>query len=543
MHLLKRCSSIWRAERMLKSLVGIRFASMLSAGAGKDGKRKGASVAGMIVLVSLLAFIFAVFFLSIAAPLAIVLVPRGLSAEYFAVFNLLIFGIVFVLSVFETKSELFECRDNELLLSLPVKPRDIILSRALSVILLNLAEAMIVSLPAVIMFVIAGGGAWYIPSAVISACLVAILATALSSAVGYLVALISSRIKHNTIITVVLTLGFLALYFVGYSAFLGAIESLEENPDAAGDIVASTFGPIAFLGNISLLKPIETSIFIVISVGLPLLAWLVISKHYTKIITRKATLGKKEYVRRELSGSSLLVALSKKELAGFFSSATYILNGTMGAIFQIAIAAMLLISRDSIDALASVLEGIGGEGILELLVAVVLIGCSAVSSVSASALSFEGRNFWIIKSFPIPTEALIYSKLVPHLAIALPSSVISSVIAAIAIGASPAWWFFILLVPVAATFVFAMLGLILNIAMPRFDFVNVAQIVKQSMPVFIVTLGGMLMFLVLGGAALGLAVLLGSAVAAIIFSIIFVALFLVFYLVLTGPSKRRLERL
>lgn len=528
---------------MLKALIRVRIGSMFSGGAGKGGKRKRLSAAGMIAIFALLALTFAVFFLSIAAPLALVLVPMGLEAQYFAIFNLVTFGIVFVLSVFETKSELFECRDNELLLSMPIRPRDIVLSRAISVILLNLAEAMIISLPAVAMFVIAGGSAWYIPSAIISSVLIAMLATALSSAVGYLVALIASRIKHNTIITVLLTLGFLALYFVGYNAFLGAIEMLESDPDAAGDAIASTLAPLAFMGSISLFKPLETTMFVVICVGVVILAWAIISKHYIKIITRKATVGKKAYVRRELSGSSVLVALSKKELRGFFSNSAYILNGIMGALFQIVLAVMLVISRDSIGGLSVALGSFGGEGILELLCTVVLIGCSAMSTISASALSLEGKCFWIVKSSPIPTDALLYAKLVPHLAVSLPASLISSVIAAIAIGASPLWWLFMLLLPVVANLVFAMLGLILNIAMPKFEFANVAQVVKQSMPVFIITLGGMLLLLLIGGAALGLSLLLGSALAAVIISALFVVLLLIMYLILTGPSRRRLERL
>lgn len=533
----------WRTPIMIKALIRIRIGSMFSGGAGKDGKPKKRSVAGVIAIFALLALTFAVFFLSIAAPLALVLVPMGLAAQYFAIFNIITFGIVFVLSVFETKSELFECRDNELLLSMPIRPRDIVLSRAISVIILNLAEAMIISLPAVAMFVVAGGGAWYIPSAIISSALIAMLATALSSAVGYFVALIASRIKHNTIITVVLTLGFLALYFVGYNAFLGAIEMLEENPDKAGDAIASALAPMSFFGNISLFKPLETTIFVVISVGAALLAWAVISKHYIKIITRRATLGKKAYVRRELSGSSVLVALSKKELLGFFSNSAYILNGIMGALFQIVLAVMLLISRDSIEPISVALGAFGGEGILELLCTVVLIGCASMSAVSASALSLEGKNFWIIKSSPIPTDALIYAKLVPHLAVSVPTSIVSSVIAAIAIGASPIWWVFMLLLPIVANLVFAMLGLILNIAMPKFEFANVAQVVKQSMPVFIITLGGMLFLLLIGGAAIGLSLLLGPALAAIILSALFIALLLIMYLILTGPSKRRLERL
>lgn len=529
---------------MLKSLIKIRLLSLFSGGAGKDGKKKRLGTVGIVILMAFLLLTFAFFFLSIAASLSIVLVPAGLDSIYFAIFNILTFALVFVLSVFETKSELFECRDNELLLSLPVPPRAIVLSRSLTVIILNIGEALLVSVPALIMFVVMGGGAWYIPTVLISSVLLALLATALSSAVGYLVALISARMKNNTLITVVLTLGFLALYFVGYNAFLDTMTSIEENPDAAGDLISDAFGSIAFLGDISLLKPLPTTIFVVISVAIPLLAWFIISKHYTRIITIKVGESKKTYVRRELSSAPQLIALAKKELAAFFSSSAYILNGTMGAIFQIVIAVMLLVSRSEIAELSSLMGAAAGDGgAIPVLVTVLLVGCSSMVCISASALSIEGKRYWIIKSSPIPMETLMYAKLVPQLAISVPTALVSSILSAIAIGAEPLWWIFMILVPILACFVFAILGLILNIAMPKFDFVNDAQVVKQSMPVFILSFGTIFFTMALVFLAFVLIGAIGSLYTALIFAAFFILLFLAMYLILIGPSAKKLAKI
>ena len=143
---------------MLKPLIALRFGSLFSGGEAKNGKKSRFGRIGIIGLVSFLVLLFAFYFLMVADALAMLMVPLGFSAEYFAIFNLLAFTLIFILSIFETKSALFECRDNELLLSMPVRPRDIVLSRAITVLLMNVGEALLVGIPAVIMFVYHGGG-------------------------------------------------------------------------------------------------------------------------------------------------------------------------------------------------------------------------------------------------------------------------------------------------------------------------------------------------------------------------------------------------
>ena len=539
MPLSRRSSLSWRIRPMLKSLVKIRLGA-LTAG---SGKKRGLGTAGVIALAAFLVLMFIFYFAMMADMLASILVPLGYDSTYFAIFNLLIFCMVFLLSVFETKSELFECKDNDLLLSMPIRPRDIVLARSLTVVILNASEALIVSIPVTVMYVVRGGNPIYILSSLTSALLISLLATALSSAVGYLVALISSRLKHSTAVTVVLSLGFIALYLIGYTALMDALTSIESDPDAAGDAIGSAFGNLAVIGNISILKPIETSIFVVISLGSALLAWFVISKNYVRIITTKATDTKEAYVRRELVSGSAFRALARKELSLFFSNSTYILNGVVGALFQVLLVIILMTSSDDILEPLALVGIFEGDGTLELLITAVLVGCGSLSSISASALSLEGKCLWIIKSSPIKTSTVIGAKLVPHLAICLPASLISSVLAIIAVGAHPGWWAFMILVPVIASFMFAMLGLALNIAMPKLEFASTAQVVKQSMPVLIMTLGGMIFTAIVASLSIFGSMSIGSVLTAIIFSLLILIGFLVCYLVLTGPSVKRLEKI
>ena len=528
---------------MLKWLISIRL-SALFPGRGKRARTKGMGRAGVAAVVALLSLLVAFYMFMVSSMLAEVLIPRGYVAPYFAIFNLLGFSVVFMLSIFEVKSHLFECGDNELLLSMPIRPRDIVLSRALSVIILNIGESLVFALPAAISALIYGAKPWYIITATVAAVFVALLATALSCAAGYLVAAISARLRHNTLVSVLLSLVFLGLYFGGYGMLIGSLESLQSDAGAAADAMASAFSGISFIGEISIGNPIVMPIFVVISVGLSMLAWIIISKNYIKIITSKPKVEKKLYVKEELRMSGAFIAVAKKELALFSSSATYILNAGLGALFQVALSIMLLFGREQCLAVTEQLALIGlDKEAIYVAVGAILAGLGSMVTISASSISMEGKNYWIMKTSPISTEQMLYAKLVPHLALTMPSALISGILASIALELSAVWWVFVIFTSLVSSAAFAMLGLILNIAMPKLDYDSVVRVVKQSMPVFILSLGGMLLTLLLSTAAIFLSVLIGPLAAAASIAALFVAFFLAMYLVLCGPAVKKLERI
>ena len=126
---------------MIKILVKNRLSALFGTAVskGRDGAVKAGK--GRILLFSLLYLLLISLFAGMsvigAVTLGFVLIPIGASWLYFAIFFLVSFTLIFVLSIFETKSELFECKDNDLLLSMPIKPRDIVASRVLVVLIYN----------------------------------------------------------------------------------------------------------------------------------------------------------------------------------------------------------------------------------------------------------------------------------------------------------------------------------------------------------------------------------------------------------------------
>ncbi len=534
---------------MLKSLLSVRLKSFLTGflGKSKDGKVSVGRTIGMSILMAFLLLCFAIIVISVSAPMALLLVPMGLYAEYFGLMNIATFSIVFIFSIFETKSELFDCKDNELLLSMPIRPLDIVISRSATILILNAAEALFIMIPASILFVIFGGSAWYIPTSLLTAVIISLLATVLASAIGYLVAIIAKRFKNNSFITLGASLLFLFAYFFGYSAIMEMMLALEEtDPEVVLEMISGLLRPFAFIGKMSLFDPLYIIGLVVVTVAVTALAWSILSKNYIRIITASYTVAGKKYKAERLVSRSATLALAGKEVAAFFSNATYMLNGAIGVIFSVLIGIFAIISREelllAVDELTMLL-GVPSSGVAALAIVIVTTALTAFNGISASALSLEGKRFWIVKSAPVLAIDLLYAKLAPHLLICVPATLITSVLLGVALEISLPDWIFVIITPLVATIAFAMLGLVFNALWPKLEYENEAQVVKQSLPVFLTTLLPMLLLPLFFIGAVYFSLLLGTLITEIIFLGFNLALFLVLYLLLVGPIARRVDKM
>ncbi len=542
--------SLRAVSAMIKKLLGIRLLSILGALRGKrrDGSRGG--VGRMVLLAVLYLYLGGVFvfmFGGMAVLFAPSMILAGLDWLYFAIFMILSFSLVFVLSIFETKSELFDCRDNELLASMPISPRHIVISRTLTVLILNYIEAAVVLLPAIIVYALAGGSVLGIIGAALVFLLLPLLATSLSAAVGYLVALLSKKFKKNSFITVFISLVFLGLYFWGYSALMTLPESELENMDNILPALESALAPIRAVGLSALLHPVATPVFAVLCIGSAYIAYRLISAGYSGIIADRTSAKRSEYRVRAMKRSSALVALSKKELRRFFSSATYMLNGALGAVFTVALAVLALVNRGAIIAVAEELVsdipwGSASAALSPIMIAA-LVMLSSTVTVSSAALSLEGKCLWILKSMPVRARDVLFAKTVPHILVSCLPVLVAAPLLIIAVGASPIWWPFFFITPIAANVVSAFFGIMMNTALPKFEFENEAQPIKQSASVGLTTLILMLVGLAVVGVTAVLSLFGVGFIATLGVTALSVIFATVLGLIVSGPMARRFERL
>ncbi len=536
---------------MLKTLIYIKISGtlnvMLSGGVKNANKASNLKKVGFAAL-----YLFVIgIFVALCSLYAVILVPLadlGLSWLYFALFLLVAFSLVFFMSIFETKSELFESKDNDLLLSMPIRPRDIVNMRISVVLIYNYVETAVVMVPTVIVYAMYTGDIMGIIGGVISSLAIPLLATSLAAGVGALVAAISRKMKNKTLSTVILSLIFVISYIMLYSAMTEGMDNFIEDLGANAGALASTMSPVKFLGDAALLAPLEIIVLLAVCVGVSSLCYFIISKNYVKIVTDRKSQSKKAYKKTVSKKNTALISLTKKELGRFFSSATYILNGAMGLIFMVLIAVLALFGTGEINMLInSFFEDPMINSVMSSLLAPIFIGAiiffASLCTISSSALSLEGKNLWIIKSMPVKSYEVLLAKTLPHTIICAIPTLLTSIALGIVGKAGPFEMVFYILTPQVANIFNAFFGMFINTAFPKFDYENEAQPIKQSLATFVTMMGQM----VIGVGIMSLSILMAflglQTVAIIVQLLILIALSTVFAILLLIPMAKRFEKL
>lgn len=534
---------------MVKLLINNRLRAAIPALFGKNAKNKkgsgGKTGVGKIIGFSILAvYLIACFMfmsLSMALALAETVLQTGASWFYFGVFMLLDFAMIFFFSIFETKSELFECKDNDLLLAMPIKPRDIVASRVLVVVIYNYLEQILIMLPCIVVYAVYTRDAIGIIGALAVSLFIPLLSTALSSAVGYLIAMISRRIRRKTLVTTLISIVFMLAFFFGYSTLLDSMDSFMESTGDTLIILPESAPIVYYIGSAALFKPLSIIGLILLSVAFAALAYLLISKKFISITTYTGVSKKVEFKGEITKRKSPLFALAGKEMRKFFSSANYMTNSALGIIFALIVGVIAVIKRSELSEVISLLSGelgIHTEFIYPFVIcAAVMLSCMNMQS--ASALSLEGKNLWCLKSMPVSDREVLLSKVIPQIVTTVPPTFISSILFIIATSAPIKYWIFFILTPVLANVLFALLGLVMNVAFPKLEFENEVQPIKQSLAVFLTMMSQLVFSLIIIGLNAVVGILGFPIIAAFLTLGIIIGLTLLFYFILTGPCVRK----
>ena len=462
---------------LIKNRLSALFGALVSRGRG--GEVKSAPIwkkilVGLLIVALVGYFVFAITMMAIS--FAAILIPFGGDWLYYALIMLASLTVTFIMSIFETKSELFECKDNELLLSMPIKPADILISRILVVLIYNYAIDAVFMIPAIVVYGVYSLNVLGIIGGILAYLFIPLIGVSLASAVGFLVALISRHFKNKTAFTMVFAISFLVLYFWGYSYLVDGATEFFVYISGMLDSFKSEVPILDFIGSVALLDPLPLAIFVSLTAVLALVAFFVISHNYISIITSNSRGPRVQYKEKKLSNSGILGAIVKKEFRRFTSSSTYMLNGGLGFIMPLVLSVLAFVNAGDLRGFfVSTLD------FLIPFVAIAAVFSSSLGFMSACTLSLEGHSFWIIKSMPITSRAIVLGKTLPQIIISLPISVISGICISIAMGISPIYCIFIVLIGMFSSVAFAFLGIIFNILFPRFDFTSEAHVVKQSM--------------------------------------------------------------
>ena len=462
--------------------------------ASEKRKRSKGYAALIIAVIVFCALIYggmvAMFFVRICEPFC----ALGLGWFYFALAGILCFALCFIGSAFMSSYQLFRAKDNELLLAMPIKPGAILGSRTVALVLMNYLYGALVIIPAGIVWcVFAPVKPFGVVAFVIGSLLLPLMAVALSAFFGWLIAVASTRMKHKSLFTMIFSILFLGLYFWGYSKIFSYIQALIENGAEIAAAVKRAAPPAYWFGVACESGGVTEFILFVLCCIVPFaIAYAIIAANFTKITTTNRGMKKTKYREKTLKASGVRAALLKKEYTRLTSSPMYMLNAGLGLLFILALAVFVAVKRaDFTEIFGSLVPGDGQSALITGLMCAALAFCTSMTMISAPSVSLEGNKLWILRSSPAPTRDILRAKVLCHLTVALPVSVIASVILAAALGVGFENALFLVLVPAAATVFCAVLGVLLNLLFPKLDWINEVSAVKQGASVLLAMFIGM----------------------------------------------------
>ena len=458
----------------------------------KKGKRrsKGNLIGYLLVFAMLLVLLGAIFYM-LADWLGKPLVELQLGWLYYAMMGLLAIFFGVLGSVFNTYSSLYCAKDNELLLSMPVKPRDILIARLSGVYVMGFAYEALVYIPAMIVYC---RNVRVTPAVIISGLLVMLLLSffvlVLSCLLGWVVALISVHLKNKSYITVLISLAFIAAYYYVYGKAYEYVGLILQHAGVVGETIKNKIFPVYHMGMAATGNAKSLLYLALIIAGLVLLVYMILLHGFEKIMTTKKGEKKAVYKEDKFQAGNATSALFKKELKRFTSSANYMLNCGLGTVMMVIGAIVVIWKQDTIR---SVIREIGVLGMEEdlfvLLVAAALALMGTMNDITVPSISLEGKNLWILQSMPVSPWQVLKAKLKLHLVLTLVPMLICTACVEYVLMPDPFSAIMLVVLVVLVVLNSALSGLIIGLLMPNLNWTNETAAVKQSVGVLIALFG------------------------------------------------------
>jgi len=461
----------------------------------------------VLLMVVLLGGMFAAMSYSLCRPLAeadqlwLYFLIMGTIAIVFGVFG----------SVFSTYSGLYLAKDNDLLLSMPIKIGTVMLSRLLGVYIIGLMYSSVVLLPALIVELAVLP---FSPSRLIGALvfliLISVFIFTLSCLLGWVVAKISLKLKNRAIITVLVSLIFVGVYYVVYFKALDLISALIANAVSYGERIRGVSQALYIFGRAGegdWMAMLICTLFVAALFGA---MWYLLSRSFITIATSTAPV-KTHAAARPGRQHSAPTALLGKEFSRLTASPNYMLNCALGVLVIPAAGVLMLVRGGALlDVLSSVFAAKSGS--VSIICCAALCMFSSMNATAVPSVSLEGSNLWIAKSLPVPAWEPLRAKLRVQLILTLPSLLFCSVCFAIVLRAPLAETALLIALPQIFALFSAYFALWLDLRRPNLSWTNEIIPIKQGMNMLTYILGLWLVCAVIGLVYLILPLPFGAAV-------------------------------
>ena len=396
---------------------------------------------------------------------------------------------------------LFECKDNDLLLSLPIDKKSVFFVRIFKFYIFQLLYDLLFILPTycIYAYFVKPSAIFYIIS-IIMTLLLPIIPLIIASVIGYIIKIISINFKRQkniqTFISMVLLVG---VFYFSFNVD-NLVNNITNKASAINDAITSLYYPInLYISLITKFNFIDLIKLILINI-IPFIIFIYIASiYYFRIIFKT----NKNYVKKtknslDFKKRSSLNSLIKKEVKNYFSLPVYIVNTFFGMVLFIILTILLCTNVESfISILQSSTDIIITSELINKYAPFffyeMILFTGFMSCITCCSISLEGKSFNLLKSLPISYNKIFLSKIIFSNILVIPVILVCDILFILFFKVKFIYIIYILLATFIVPILSSLFGLFINLMYPKLKWNNETEVVKQSTSTMICTFTGLIL--------------------------------------------------
>ncbi|XFA99284.1 hypothetical protein ACAG96_01565 [Candidatus Izemoplasma sp. B36] len=407
--------------------------------------------------------------------------------------TLLIYGFIYgtMLSImfvlFRANGYLFNYKDYEILEPLPIKNNTVLAAKTTVMLTFILASVLVVLAPIMFSYYYHGGFDFlsfiFMLFALIT---IPIIPTVVFSFISMLIARLTSRFRKNNIVYIILLFAvFLGLMYLSISMnSMGDINPLLNQREFM-EKLGGVYPPIKWFVEAVADKNFISLLLLIVS-NIAVFAGFIFAVR--KLVRATNQRGLTKVVRKNNKKAvskkrSVIATIAAKESRTFFNTPIYVFNVGFGPVILLVLSVASLFFGEQIEEYLTTFISFGID--FEIVILILIGFTLSMTYSTAVSLSLEGKNLWMIKSLPIKASTVMHGKMLFNILLGLPIAILALLLFTFTLEITMIRLLIMIVFVTSISLVVTTIGSIINLYMPKFEFRNPAEVVKQSAGAFL----------------------------------------------------------
>ena len=482
------------------------------------------------------------------------LAPMHLQFIVLSIFIFLTSILTIVQGIYKSGPLIFNCKDDQLLLSLPIQRRTVLFIRIFKFYVFELLFDTLFVVPLAVAYIRwADSFDWtFFLTSFVMLIMLPIIPIIISCIIGAISSGITSRFQHKNFVQISLSMLFLLIMFYFYSHVDDAFNYLVKHANSVYDLITKLYYPAGvYVRLVSDFQFFDLLLFVLVHVLAFTIAIFLLSKVYFRINSRlkqvtnhkKAKLGE-----LKIRSRSVFHSFIRKEFSTFFNIPVFIINAGFGLVlFLVAVFSIAF----RFDGVLSVLTDPNGMQMskdfiisrMPVFIFLLIAATAYMTSITNSLISLEGKCISILKSLPVSTKTILMSKIYSSLLLTTPVLFIGDMVLFIRFRVSVVEAVLLLILSILVPLVSHFVGILVNLRYPKLDAENSTEVVKQSMSSFLSVMIGMVLLVVTAWSILEIVEFMSSLSILLLCTAIYSVVDCILYLFLIHKGVKEFEKL